>query len=496
MNLDVNFQLQDIICIAPALFLFLGSLLPLTAKLLNGNREPNSLATLCYALFGIIASMATSATLYSGQKTAYYAFSNSIVFDGVSALVGVIIALITAIVAIMAREHVAIRGGQFSEFLFLLLNSAFGMLLFAWSNDLIMMFISIEVMSLCLYLMIALSHEEKLSKEAALKYFILGSFASAIFLYGVAFVYGVAGTTYINEVYKLAPQLISQNHLFLIGILLIVVGFGFKAAIAPFHAWTPDVYQGSPTPITAYMATGVKLVTFVAFLRFVRGDYLTQDMYGHFATILQWLAVITMFVGNLAAIAQNNLKRMLAYSSIAHSGYILMGLLAAAVGGEVWRGDLAVMYYAVAYAVMTMGAFAIVCLFEKSETDIVMIDDIKGLAKSSPFAAATFTLFLLSLAGIPPLVGFFGKFFLFSAVIQQGFYWLAAWAAINSVISAYYYLRPIVYMYMSEEVAIEIAPNTKFTQGVVVVMAALVVILGLATEPFYQEIVRAISTLL
>jgi NADH-quinone oxidoreductase subunit N len=244
------------------------------------------------------------------------------------------------------------------------------------------------------------------------------------------------------------------------------------------------------------MATGVKLVTFVAFLRFARGDYLTQDMYGSFATILQWLAVITMFVGNLAAIVQNNLKRMLAYSSIAHSGYILMGLLAAAVGGEVWRGDLAVIYYAVAYAVMTMGAFAVVCLFEKSETDMVMIDDIKGLAKNSPVAAAAFTLFLLSLAGIPPLVGFFGKFFLFSAVIQQGFYWLAAWAAINSVISAYYYLRPIVYMYMRDEDSVEIAPQTKFTQGLIVVMAALVVILGLTTEPFYKEILQAISTLL
>jgi NADH-quinone oxidoreductase subunit N len=497
MNTAEFFKLQDLVCLAPALFLFIGSLLPITAKIFNNNREPNSIVSLGLALLGVIGALASAALLLADQQAAYYAFSNAMVFDGVSVLSAILIATVTGFAAIMAREHNATNGRQFAEFLFLLLNSAAGMMILAWSNDLIVTFIAIEIMSLCLYLVIALSHEEKLSKEAAFKYFVLGGFASAVFLYGVAFIYGTAGTTYIQAIIKMAPELISQNHLFSFGAVMVIIGFCFKAAIVPFHAWTPDVYEGAPTPVTAFMATGVKIVTFVALLRFVRGNFVMSDISGELINVLQWLAAITMIVGNIAAIVQNSLKRMLAYSSIAHSGYVLIGIIAASLGGEAWRGDLSVVYYVLSYSVMTLGAFGIVCLFESKENDMILIDDLSGLAKRNPTAALLFTIFMLSLAGIPPLVGFFGKFFIFSAALRQGLFWLAVWGAINSVISAYYYLRPVVLMYMKEDVgSATVSDQYHHTRGVVFLMAALVVILGLATEPLYQQVKIAITSLL
>jgi NADH-quinone oxidoreductase subunit N len=497
MSASESFQLQDLICITPILFLFIASLLPITVKVLRGNTESEPTVSMVMAALGTVGAVVAAGVFLFEQKEPYFAFSKALIFDGVSVLSTVIIAAITFFAIVTARENKATNGPHFSEFLFLLLNSAIGMMVMAWSNDLIITFIGIELMSLCLYLVIALSREAKLSKEAAFKYFVLGSFASAIFLYGIAFIYGVTGTTYLDKVVEAAPQLISENRLFLVGVVFAILGFCFKAAIVPFHAWAPDVYEGSPTPVTGFMATGVKLVTFVAFLRLVRGDYLSVESTHELVDLLQWLAVITMCVGNIAAIIQSSLKRMLAYSSIAHSGYVLIGVIAAAVGGEGWRGDFGVIYYVLAYTIMTLGAFGFVCLLEKREGDIILVDDLKGLAKRNPAAALMFALFLLSLAGIPPLVGFFGKFFLFSAAIKQGLFWLAFWGAINSVISAYYYLRPIMLMYMKDESGADVnAQSTHMTQILVGLMAALVVVLGIATEPLYQQIRKAIQTLL
>lgn len=495
MAISANFQIQDLICVAPALFIFIGSLLPLTLKVLNKNKEINSIYAVGMVLLAVAGSIGVSALLYTQQKGPYYAFSNAIVIDGISVFSAIMIAAIAGLAVLISREHLTTHTTQFSEYLFLLLNSALGMMIFSWSNDLIVTFIGIEIMSLCLYLLIALSREEKLSKEAAIKYFVLGSFASAVFLYGVAFIYGMTNTTYLNGLTQLSPALIGQSNLFFIGVALTVFGFCFKAAIVPFHAWTPDVYEGAPTPVTAYMAAAVKIVTFVAFMRFLRGNYISQADSGEFVTVLEWLAVGTMLVGNITAIAQNNFKRMLAYSSIAHGGYIFIALIAASIGGESWRGDLAVIYYVFAYAIMTFGAFAAIGLLEKNENSSVSLEDVKGLAKREPWAAGILTLFLLSLAGIPPLLGFFGKFFIFSAVIKQGLFWLAIWAAINSVISAYYYLRPIVYMYMSDDVGLEVSKGKPMTKLIVLCLAALLILLGLMTEPLYEHLLQTINTL-
>lgn len=495
MASSVQLQVQDFICIAPAVILFIASLMPLAVKIFNNNKEPNSVITVGLGLLGVIGAIAASGLLYAEQQTPFYAFSSALIFDGVSAFSSVLISIVTGITLLLMREHPCIKGRQFAESVFLLINASLGMMILAWANDLIVTFIAIEIMSLCIYLLIALSHEESRSKEAAFKYFVLGSFASAIFLYGVAFIYGTASTTYLDKILTVAPELIETNKLFLFGVIFAIVGFCFKAAIAPFHAWAPDVYEGSPTPVTAYMATGVKLVTFVAFMRFLRGDFIAEYADGLIITVLQWFAVITILVGNIAALVQTTLKRMLAYSSIANSGYIMMGLIAGAIGGDGWRGDLAVLFYLSAYSIMTLGAFAFVSLFEKNENDVVLLEDLNGLSKAHPVAAFCFSLLMLSMAGIPPLIGFFGKFFLFSAAIKQGLFWLVIWAAIGSVISAYYYLRPIVLMYMKdgEERSLAWANQTK---GVLLFMAILVVGFGLAAEPLYRQVLFAIRSFL
>ena len=495
MQIAVDFKIEDLLSVSPAIVVFLASLIPLTLKVFRQNQEPNSLAATLYALAGLIGA-AVLAVLVGGSENSSYYFANALVLDGLATFSTLMIVAITGLCLILAREHNATNGRQFSEFIFLLLNASVGMMILAWSNDLIVTFIGIEIMSLCLYLLIALSHEERMSKEAAFKYFVLGSFASAIFLYGVALIFGSAQTTYINELMELAGELSAGSYIFLFGVVLAILGFCFKVAIVPFHAWTPDVYEGSPTPVTAYMAAGVKLVTFVAFLRFVAGEYLATELSGQLIEVLQWLAVFTMLLGNIAAVLQNNLKRMLAYSSIAHSGYILMGILASAVGGANFLGASGVVFYIMSYSIMTIGAFGVIALLEKDEDSIVHVEDLSGLAKRNPWAALCFTIFLLSLAGLPPTVGFFAKLFIFSAAIKQGFFWLAVWGVIASAISVYYYLRPIVYMYMKEEPGFSVAPHYRLSHLAVTAMAVFVVVFGLFTSPVYAWVSSALNNLM
>ncbi len=496
MTITPDINMADIICIAPALVVFIASLVPLTIKVFKNNREPNTLSSVVYALIGLIGAGIMSVLLHSSKTPGNYYFGNALVLDGLSTLSTLMIVTITGLCLLFAREHEATTGAQFSEFVFLIMNASVGMMVLAWSNDLIVTFIGIEIMSLCLYLLIALSHEERMAKEAAFKYFLLGSFASAIFLYGVALVYGASQTTYINQIMEVAAELSSSSYIFLIGVAFIVIGFCFKLAIAPFHAWTPDVYEGAPTPVTAYMAAGVKVVTFVALLRFVAGDYLVGELSGRFVGILQWLAVFTMLLGNIAAVMQNNVKRMLAYSSIAHSGYALMGVVAASIGGANFLGASSVIYYVISYSIMTIGAFGVVCLLEKEFDTIILMDDLSGLAKRNPWAALCFTIFLLSLAGIPPTMGFFAKFFIFSAAIKQGLFWLAIWGVIASAISVYYYLRPIVYMYMKDDPGVSVASHYRLSYVTVSTMAVLVIVLGLCTSPIYQVVSDALQTLM
>ena len=486
MKIDIG--LKDLTLIAPMIVLFVMSLVPLTFKVLRGNREQNPTMTLMWGFAGLIiagGSLLVVTTLADG----ILAFNKTLLFDSITQWMGIVALISVGISMVFMFENPSTKGEQFSELVFLTMSSALGMLILASAIDLLMVFIGLEMMSLSLYLMIGMGHEQKLSKEAAFKYFVLGSFASAVFLFGVAYIFGTTGTTNILDFLEQAPALMQTNRLFLIGTALTIIGFCFKVSIVPFHAWTPDVYQGAPTPHTAFMATAVKTVSFAAFLRIIA----TKSLIGSESlfNILQWLAVITMLVGNFGAIIQNNLKRMLAYSSISHSGYILVGLIAAGTSDEGSFGASGVIFYLLAYAVMTLGSFALVSIMEKNENSIIHVDDLAGLAKSRPVLALCFSIFMFSLAGLPPTVGFFSKFYLFSAALKEGLLWLTVWGVVNSVISVYYYLRPVVVMYMKEGDA-EVAPHPQTaTVTTLVVTALFVTFMGIFSGPLFEAMEKS-----
>ncbi len=482
--------LQDLTLVGPLIGMFVMSIIPLMIKVIRGNKEPNAFATLMYGFMGLLIAAGLTFALSGVKKTG---FSGAIVVDGPTVWMSYLVYIVTGFSLMMSYDHIATRGKQFAEYVFLLMSSAIGMLILMMANDLIVTFIGIETMSLCLYILCAMSKEDILSKEASFKYFILGSFASAIFLLGVSYIYGTVGSTSIPMVMDNIGTLISTNRLFLIGITLVILGFAFKVSIFPFHAWTPDVYQGAPTPVTAFMSTAVKAATFVAFLRFFNSS--GYELSPSLNTALQWLAVLTMFVGNVAAVMQDNVKRMLAYSSVAHSGYAMVGLIAAGFGTRFDAGATALLFYLFSYAIMTLGTFAVVALYERYEHTQLRVQDLRGLGAKFPMLAISMTVLMLSLAGLPPFVGFFSKLYIFSAAMEQDYYWLVFWGVINSVISVYYYLRPIVMMYMSDEPGAEIAASHIMTRATVVLSAIAVIAMGLASAPVLRAAQRAVINL-
>ena len=484
--MNPEFGLVDVYLASPLIVLFLFSLIPISWKVLRSNREPSPVVVLAQGLIGILLSMGLLIMVHFMSQVGVTptAFSRALVFDGLTTSVSLIALLATGAALVLMYDHPATNGDQFSELVFLCLNAAMGMVILTSALDLVVLFIGLETVSLCLYLMIGMSHEQKLSKESAFKYFVLGSFASAIFLYGLSFLFGTVGSTSLSEIVMKTPELISTSRLFLLGLVLVVLGFCFKVSIAPFHAWTPDVYQGAPTPHSSLMATAVKAVSFAAFLRIMatKGLVGSENLY----QIMQWLAVLTMIVGNAAALIQTNMKRMLAYSSIAHSGYLLVGLITAGSSEDMSLAASGVVFYLLGYSLMTLGAFAVISLLEKTENTQITIDNFAGYGSKHPAMAFCLALFLLSLAGIPPTIGFFGKFYLFTAALNSGLLWLALWGVLNSVISVYYYLRPIVSMYMLPSTQDSETAGFLFgSQTVVVVFAVLTVVLGILSGPMY-----------
>lgn len=500
MNIVIG--LADVLSISPLIVLLIASMIPLTVKVLNRNVEPNSIASLWQGVGGLLASMLLLLTVFllTRDQSQPTAFAGALIMDGKTVAIGLLGLLVGVVSLLLAHDSPSTRGNQFSELVFLTLSSLIGMLILVAANDLLILFIGLEMMSLTLYMMIAMSHEQRLAKEAALKYFILGGMASAILLYGISFIYGTTGTTSIPQIVEQTGVLVRSNQLFMFGLTLAALGFCFKVSIVPFHAWTPDVYQGAPTPHAAFMATAIKAASFIAFLRIIETNVLAWSE--NLLDIMQWLAVMTMIVGNVAAIIQNNFKRMLAYSSVAHSGYLLVGLIATGLndprlsGGGLFDprvfGSTSVIFYLVGYSIMTLGAFALVGLLEKNENSVIMIDDLGGYAKKRPLTALCLTICLLSLAGIPPTLGFFGKFFLFTSAMAEGLVWLALWGMINSVISVYYYLRPIVVMYMKEGDQAESPASMHGTRAALIICAFLILALGLLSGPLFELIERSL----
>jgi NADH-quinone oxidoreductase subunit N len=482
--------LQDLLIVSPLLALFFSSFMPLLIKVFRKNKEPDPFTTLMYSFMGLLVAIGLTTSMKGLHVTA---FSGAISWDGVSSWGSYLVYMVAAFSLMLAYDNAATKGRQFSEFAFLLMSSSVGLLILLMANDLIVTFIGIETMSLALYLLIAMSREAKLAKEAAFKYFVLGSFASAIFLYGIAFIYGTVGATDFPHIAENALTLLTTNRLFLIGSALVIIGFGFKVAMFPMQSWVPDVYEGSPTPVTAFMSAAVKAISFIAFLRFFH----TADFSGApaFATLLQWLAAATMIVGNVAALKQQNLKRMLAYSSIAHSGYALIGLITAGFGDNFNAGATSLLFYLFSYSVMSIGTFAVVAVFEKSENTKLNLADLRGLGRNHPVLGISLTVMMLSLAGLPPTVGFFAKFYIFSAAIQQDYYWLAFWGIMSSLVSVYYYLRPVAMLYMSDEQGAEVLLSSFFTRMTIALSAVAILAMGLFSAPVLRAVQNAILKL-
>jgi NADH-quinone oxidoreductase subunit N len=353
--------------------------------------------------------------------------------------------LAAGLTILMSDDYLRREGYPVGEYYPLVLFTTAGAMWMASGTDLMTIFLGLEVLSISLYVLAGFFRRQTRSNEAGLKYFLLGAFSTGFLLYGIALLYGVAGTTNVADIgmYLRSQPALLANPMTLAGMLLLSVGFLFKIAAAPFHMWTPDVYQGAPTPITAFMSAGPKAAAFAAFLRiFTLG---LDGLQAEWTALLWVLAVLTMTVGNVLAIYQTDLKRMLAYSSIAHAGYALVGMVAA---NDI--GKSGILFYMLAYTFMNLGAFAVLVLAGKKGEENLTLEGFSGFGFKRPFLGVAMTIFLLSLMGIPPTAGFAGKFYIFAGAVEAGYIWLAILGVLNSAVSLYYYLRVMVYMYFRE----------------------------------------------
>jgi NADH-quinone oxidoreductase subunit N len=418
-------------------------------------------------------------------------FNGMVVFDGFSTFVNVLL-LASGMVGIsLAYSYLQRMNIERGEYYTLMLFSIAGMMLMVQAADLIVVFIALELLSIPLYVLAAFAHPKLDSGEAGIKYFLLGAFSGGFVVYGIALVFGAAQTTAIAGVAAAVTAGTANLPLLLAGAALILVGFSFKVAAVPFHMWTPDVYQGAPTPVTAFMAAGAKIAGFAALMRVFATAFpgLAVDL----APVLAVLAALTMIVGNVVAVAQTNIKRMLAYSSIAHAGYIMMAFVAFGNPDVSATAIASGIFYLVAYAVTSFGSWGIVIALENEEGKGLEIEDYAGLGKSHPLMAAAMTIFMLSLTGIPPTLGLVGKFYLFSAVVDAGMYWLAIVGVLTSLISAYYYLRVVVVMYMHDgepKITSEAWLNISW-----VAMAALTVIFSFVPASLFDWATAAVMKL-
>ena len=410
-------------------------------------------------------------------------FKDMFRIDGYSLFFNIIFLVSTILVVLISLSYLGRDDRKQGPYYLLILLATLGMMLMAAGNELIIVFLGLELMSLSLYVLAGYFRDNPASSEAGMKYLLLGAFASAFFLYGIALIYGATGTTSIPEIAdylnrtaespldgKLAPLLSA-------GVFLLIVGFGFKVAIVPFHQWAPDVYEGAPTTIAAFISAGPKAAGFAAFL-WIFVEALPNTL-TDWSWIIVLLAILTMTIGNIIAIAQTNIKRMLAYSSIAHAGYILIGLAAASSADETIRDDgvSSAIIYLLIYCVMNIGAFGAVILARTADGESLMISDYAGLGFKKPLLGMVMALMLLSLAGFPPTAGFVGKFYIFKSAVGSGHIWLVIVGAINTAISAFYYLRVVVTMYMREpEDELEFNPYPS-TLVIGLVLAAIGVLL-------------------
>jgi NADH-quinone oxidoreductase subunit N len=426
----------DYIRILPELVLTLvGLVVMMIEPLLSATRSRRVLGIVAFAGSLLAAGASVYQMRYPGE-----AFWGMIQVDAFSIFFHLLITLISALVILASLQYMDVQRIRSGEYYALILFGTVGMALMSSAVELVLIFIALEISSISTYVLAGYRRKDPTSAESSLKYFLLGSFATAFFLYGVALIFGATGSTSIRSISE-TLRVGSAPLLAYAGVALMLVGLGFKVASAPFHIWTPDVYEGAPSPVVALLSTGPKAAAFAVLLR-VLFDASAPGWFW-----LVWVsAALSMTLGNIGALAQTNVKRILAYSSIAHAGYLLVAF---AAGSDL--GISAAMFYAAAYAAMNAGAFIVISHFAHAGERYVILDDYAGLGRRSPVLAATLAIFLLSLIGIPLTGGFFAKFYVFAAALRADLVWLTIIGLINSAVAAYYYLRIIVVMYMHEE---------------------------------------------
>jgi NADH-quinone oxidoreductase subunit N len=355
------------------------------------------------------------------------------------------------------------------EYYALMLFATAGMMLMATATDLLLIFLALEVMSLAVYVLTGIRRTSPMATEAAFKYFLLGAFSSAFFLYGIAFTYGLTGSTRLDRIASvISAQAASPTPMLLLAVGLVLVGFAFKVAAVPFHMWTPDAYEGAPPAVTGFMSTGVKAAAFAAFVRVFLSAF--APLRGSWADIIWAIAAATMIVGTVVGVAQSNVKRMLAYSSIGHGGYLLVALLA---GNDIGRG--AVLFYLLTYAVTNIGAFGVIALLERTDRPNDQVTDYAGLWNSHPALATLMTIFLLSLGGFPPMAGFIAKWYVFSAAVKAGYTTLAIIGVLTSIVSVFFYLRIVVMMYMTPDDSPQPVPAVPRMAGAALIVSAILI---------------------
>lgn len=401
-------------------------------------------------------------------------FSGMFLADGFATFFRALFLMATALTVLISLRYLDDESSQHGEYYALLLFAAVGMMCMAGGGDLITIYLGLELMSLSTYVLAGFIRRDVESTEAAVKYFLMGAFTSGILLYGLALLYGLTGTTSLEGVAQGLAGLSLDNPALILAVVFVVAGFGFKVAAVPFHMWAPDAYEGAPTSVTAYMSSAIKAAAFAGLARvFIMAMFPTAE---HWATMWGVVAALTMILGNVVAIAQTSLKRMLAYSSISHAGYVLLGIIAATADGMKEIGLSSAMFYVFVYTFTTMGTFSMIILLSHRGFKGDQISDFAGLQRTHPLQAMVYVVFFLSLAGIPPTAGFVGKLFVFRAAIEAGFVWLAVIGVLTSAIAAYYYFMVIKAMFMDERTAPapELSTSRPLAVGLIVMVVATV----------------------
>ena len=500
---DVNLWLilpELVICIAGVVVMLVDAFAKPAQRWITGS----------ISIAGLIAAAGSSSWLWLSWRSVSQAFNGMIVLDELRlgfTFVFLVVSGLTILVSMVWVENERLPAGEFHS---LLMFATAGMMFMASAGDLVMVFLGLEILSIATYVMCGFRRTDVRSNESSMKYFILGSFSSAFLLYGIALTYGAtstaAGLPGTTNIAKIAERLPDAQYPLLLfaGAAMMLVGFAFKIATAPFHVWTPDVYEGAPTPVTAFMAAGPKAAGFASFMRvfliafpFVVASAnkgVAAQIHSAWLGALLVLAILTMTVGNVVAIAQNNVKRMLAYSSIAHAGYALVGFIAAGAAPDLEHRNAAiaaVIFYLLTYAVMNLGAFAVVQLIARGGDRRTEVEDYNGIGFQAPWLAFCLSLFLLSLLGMPLTAGFMGKVMVFRAALDQGYYVLVVIGVLNTAVSAYYYLRLIIVMFFRERTSAWNAPRVPASIGLALVITILgVLYLGL----FPGRVLNALQT--